>query len=147
MTDNTKTMLDHLEHLLDRFGADEANWPAEERKYLGAFLQNSQEAQARLNKEKEFEKVLQDMETDHAPAALLGRVLEDANQITASAKSPRSWFLSYLKPISSLAFAASLGFVIGVVNPELLETEDDLYFNENTLTEAITEWGLENDNG
>jgi len=147
MTENTETMLDHLEHLLDRYGADEANWPAKERKYLETFLQNSQEAQVRLNREAEFEKVLGNEATGHAPAGLLGRVLEDANRVTISAKTPRNWFLSYLKPLSSLAFAASLGFIIGVSNPELLENDDDLFLNENTLTEAIAEWGLENDNG
>lgn len=147
MTENTETMLDHLEHLLDRYGADETVWPTDERKQLEHFLKNSQEAQARLHREKKFEATLQTMEIDKAPAGLFGRVLKDANQITASANTPRGWFLHYLKPLSSLAFAASLGFIIGVINPELLQSEDDLYFTENTLTEAISEWGLENDNG
>ncbi|MCG8490650.1 MAG: hypothetical protein MI743_03465 [Sneathiellales bacterium] len=147
MTEKTETMLNHLERLLDQYGADESRWPAEERIKLGPFLASSREAQLRLEREREFETMLGSHAEDNAPAGLLGRVLEDAHQVTTQSKASQSWFLPYLKPISSLAFAASLGFIIGVVNPELLETEDDLYFTENALTETITEWGLENDNG
>ncbi len=146
MTENTTVTLERLSEILDAYGTRKSHWPASEKQGINALLQSSSDAQRLYQEARQFDAMLS-AQKPTAPSALMGKVLQDADILLAP-QTPRfrNWLRELIAPVAGLAFAACPGITVGIVNPDVAGSTDDLYLDELSVSDTVLEWGDENDN-
>lgn len=146
MKEKLSAELDRFKAVLDIYGSHRQAWPAPDREMMTRLLETSDVAKSLLRQEEKFDSLMdrEDM-SPAAPAALLSRVLTDAEELNTGSIARVLWpFGSFWQPASGLLVAGFVGAFLGLASPNLISGEEDLALDEPSF--GVSLFDLESDN-